>query len=97
MKATIRRDSPRYSTWLDIFGTDTISILDPPKVGPQGQLRILVDVGALNPNQKKRLAVKFSKAWRMPADRVMHEIEVSGSVPISAEDVDVMEEAARLF
>jgi hypothetical protein len=95
VKARIRRDARRYSAWQQVFGTDTIAIIEPPKDGPQG-LRMLVDVAALSSAQRSRLAAKLSQTMRIPSDRVLKEMLSSGSVPISAEDVDVRDEA-RLF
>ena len=97
MTATIRREAPRYSTWMQIFGTDSVRIIEPPKSGQNGEPRMLVDVTALTEEQRKRLAVKISRTRQIPCDRVMKELMESGCVPISAEDVDVRSEEARLF
>jgi hypothetical protein len=96
MTATIAKSSPRYSTWIDIFGTDSIRVTGPPFIGPHGQPLILVDITALNTRQLQRLAIKFSRAWRLPSERVGKEIVYRGTAEISAVDVTVVEEA-RLF
>lgn len=97
MTATIRPNSPRRSLWLQTFGTDSVQILEPPKVNAAGALRMLVDITALDSSQVRNLSRLVSKQKRMPADRVMQEIQATGSVAISAEDVDVVEEERRLF
>ena len=96
MTATIRREAQRYSTWMQIFGGDTVTIIEPPKDTPKGP-RMLVDVTALTAEQRGRLAAKISRSLQIPSDRVMKELMESGCVPISAEDVDVRSEEARLF
>jgi hypothetical protein len=96
MKATIARSSPRYSTWIYIFGTDTIAVTGPPQQGERGEWRIPVDVTTLNTLQFRRIVIQFSKAWRKPADFVSKELLVRRHALISAEDVTVVEEA-KLF
>jgi hypothetical protein len=95
--AVIRKDSIRYKMWMDIFATDTVAVIEPPRPNEHGQLRMLVRVTALNAPQKRRLCTMLSRQRRIPSDRVMREMEESGSVSISAEDVDVREEAGVLF
>lgn len=92
MKARINRDSPRHGTWMQIFGSDTVVIIEPPKRNEQGALRILVDTQALNPESLRRVAIKYSRERRIPVDRVLEEIKARGSVPVSAEDVEVIAE-----
>ncbi len=96
MIATIAKASPRYSTWIYIFGTDTIRVTG-EVTGPQGQKRILVDVDALTALQFQRLVVKFSRGWRLPSEQVRNEFLRTRSVPISAEDVTLKPETPHLF
>lgn len=97
MTATIHKDSYRYSMWLDTFGTDTVAIVEPPKVNEHGQLRMLVRVTALSGPQRKRLCTVISRQRKIPADRIMRDMEESGSAVISAEDCEIREEVGTLF
>jgi len=97
MTATIRREAQRYSTWMKIFATDTIRIIEPPKPGQGGFLRMLVDVAALTDEQRARLARHISSVRLVPCDQAMNDMMEAGSVLISAQYVDVRTEEARLF
>jgi hypothetical protein len=97
MKARISPKSPRYKDWLFVFGRDTVPILEPPYERADGNIRMLVDIRDMPADVIRRLAVKYSKSRRMPADRMLEEMRATGSVVVSAVDVEVIEEAGRLF
>jgi hypothetical protein len=97
MKATINQTSKAWPTWREVFRSDTIPVVGPPFAGFDGQPRILVDVAALDADQRKRLAIKFARGWRLPSDRVLQKLVAKGTAPLSAEGVTVTEDAARLF
>ena len=97
MRARINRNADQYRLWLSIFGTDEVSIIEPPRENAEGRMRMLVDVSKLDGGQCQRLATVVAKTRRIPSDRILEEMQGAGSIAISAEDVEIVEEVGRLF
>ncbi len=96
MKARIAKGAPSWQVWMNVFGTDTIPIIEPPKENAEGRLRMLVDVGRLEPMARSRLAVELAQAWKRPSDEVLRSITATGSTSISAEDVSCFSESEAM-
>jgi hypothetical protein len=83
--------------WHELFRVETIQVAGPLIVTPDGHQRIVVDIGALDPGQQQRLALKFARGWRLPSEKVLREFQTKGTVVLGVEGVTVTEDAARLF
>ena len=100
--ATIRKDSPRYPDWLQVFGGDTVQVtsLLPHLANGPGDNPILfysVDVAALDADQRRRLVEHISRKFHVPPQEVERDIaDPEHGVPILAVDVTVAIDARLL-
>jgi hypothetical protein len=93
--ATIARDSPRYRTWLDIFGTDTVRIEWPvPHTarlpGIDEALVYKVHVPSLTRDQRRRLIAHIAAEFGETPEAVEEGLDEEEGLPILAEDVTVL-------
>ncbi|MGH9665767.1 MAG: hypothetical protein ACRD9L_15180 [Bryobacteraceae bacterium] len=94
MKATISRKSPRYANWMEVYGTDTVEVLDPQPViheGPDDARAFFrLDVDSLTSEQRRRLVRFLSQRWKLGPGEVDHLIDdPQHGVPIRADDVAI--------
>lgn len=94
MKAIINRDSPRYQNWIEVFGTDTVEVLDPqPHIneGPdEARAFFRLDVESLTSEQCRRLVRFLSQRWKLSPTEVEKLIDdPAHGVPIRADDVAI--------
>ena len=85
MKVTIKRDSPRYTDWIRVFGHA------PVEVEPAGNLdskkRLRVKLSSLNQAERQQCARYIAETTHLPID---HAARISPTV--DTQDVTVIEE-----
>jgi hypothetical protein len=85
--ATLSPTSPRYWSWYRVFGSNQVTLVQPPDA-PDAKpgMFYALDVSVLDAGQRKRLIVYVARLFKMEVQDAAATID-SGGCPILAEDV----------
>jgi len=90
MNVTLSKASPRYATWIEIFGTQTVRVLGaaPRLLNLRGvqKLAFLLDLDALTQEQRSRLVDHLSQEFDADKSEVRAALDRVG-LPILEEDL----------